>query len=53
VRWRTLRRPRLITNARSSISVLDRAKLEKQACECYAAVKVECERLLPPPKASA
>lgn len=37
----------LITKARGSISVLNRPKLEAQACECYAAVKVECERLLP------
>jgi CRP-like cAMP-binding protein len=48
-----LQKDGLITKARGSISVLDRAKLEKQACECYAAVKVECEGLLPPPKASA
>lgn len=42
----------LITKARGCITVLDRAKLEARSCECYAAVKEECERLLPSPKAS-
>lgn len=42
----------LITKARGSITVLDRAKLEERACECYAAVKLECDRLLPQPKLS-
>ena len=27
--------------------MLDRPKLEKLSCECYAAVKVETDRLLP------
>jgi CRP-like cAMP-binding protein len=29
------------------IQVLDRPALEKRSCECYAAVKQECDRLLP------
>lgn len=37
----------LITKARGSITLVDRTKLEAQACECYVAVKEECERLLP------
>lgn len=47
-----LQKEGLITKARGSITVVDRAKLEERTCECYAAVKSECERLLPPPKAS-
>lgn len=35
------------------IRVLDRAGLERRSCECYAAVKLENDRLLPPAKASA
>ena len=38
----------LIACARGSITLVDRPKLEARACECYAAVKEECERLLPP-----
>ena len=30
-----------------SITVLDRPKLEKLSCECYAVVKRETDRLLP------
>ncbi|MDP3139210.1 MAG: Crp/Fnr family transcriptional regulator [Burkholderiaceae bacterium] len=45
-----LQKEGLITKARGSIAVADRAKLEARSCECYAAVKAECERLLPPPK---
>ena len=37
----------LIEYSRGRITVLDRAGLEKRACECYAAVKTESERLLP------
>jgi CRP-like cAMP-binding protein len=37
----------LIHYSRGHITVLDRAKLEKRACECYAVVKKELERLLP------
>lgn len=32
---------------RGHITVLDRAKLETLACECYSAVKKETDRLLP------
>ena len=45
-----LQKEGLIAKSRGSITVLDRAKLEERACECYAAVKEECERLLPQPK---
>lgn len=37
----------LIKYSRGLISVLDRPGLEKRACECYAVVKKEYERLLP------
>jgi CRP-like cAMP-binding protein len=37
----------LIRYARGHISVLDRHGLENRACECYAVVKKEYERLLP------
>jgi CRP-like cAMP-binding protein len=37
----------LIHYHRGHIEVLDRAGLEKRACECYAAVKKEYDRLLP------
>jgi CRP-like cAMP-binding protein len=46
---RKLRRAGLIRYARGRISVLDRAGLEKRTCECYAVVKKEYDRLLPPP----
>ena len=42
-----LERDGLITYSRGKITVLDRAGLEKRACECYAVVKRESERLLP------
>jgi CRP-like cAMP-binding protein len=38
----------LIRYHRGHISVLDRAGLEQRACECYAVVKNEYDRLLPP-----
>lgn len=38
----------LIRYARGHITVLDRAGLEARTCECYAAVKLEYDRLLPP-----
>lgn len=38
----------LIRYARGHITVLDRARLEKRTCECYAVVKKEYDRLLPP-----
>ena len=37
----------LIRYARGRITVLDRAGLERRACECYAVVKNEYDRLLP------
>ena len=37
----------LIHYSRGHILVLDRPALERQACECYAVVKRECDRLLP------
>jgi CRP-like cAMP-binding protein len=37
----------LIKYRRGHITVLDRAKLEKRVCECYAVVKKEYDRLLP------
>lgn len=39
----------VIRYARGKITVLDRPKLEKLCCECYAVVKKECDRLLPKP----
>ena len=38
----------LIRYARGHISVLDRKGLEQRSCECYAVVKKEYDRLLPP-----
>jgi CRP-like cAMP-binding protein len=38
----------LIHYSRGKITVLDRPKLEQQVCECYAVVKLEYDRLLPP-----
>jgi CRP-like cAMP-binding protein len=41
----------VIEYARGRITVLDRVKLEKLSCECYAVVKRETDRLLPfPPR---
>ena len=42
-----LQKAGLIKYSRGLISVLDRPGLEKRACECYAVVKKEYERLLP------
>jgi CRP-like cAMP-binding protein len=39
----------LIRYTRGLITVIDRPGLEKRACECYAVVKRETERLLPQP----
>jgi hypothetical protein len=36
----------IISYSRGHIKVLDRAKLEKHVCECYAVVKKEFDRLL-------
>jgi CRP-like cAMP-binding protein len=41
-----LQRAGLIRYSRGHIEVLDRAGLEKTACECYGVVKVEFQRLL-------
>lgn len=38
----------VIERGRGRITVVDRPKLEKRACECYSAVKAEYARLLPP-----
>jgi CRP-like cAMP-binding protein len=38
----------IIQYSRGHITVLDRAALETRTCECYAVVKAECDRLLPP-----
>jgi Mn-dependent DtxR family transcriptional regulator len=38
----------LISYTRGRITVLDRIGLEKRSCECYAVVKKEYDRLLPP-----
>lgn len=37
----------LITYKRGVITIIDRPKLEQQACECYAVVKKEYDRLIP------
>jgi CRP-like cAMP-binding protein len=43
-----LQKAGLIRYARGHITVLDRGGLEKRSCECYAVVKSEYDRLLPP-----
>jgi CRP-like cAMP-binding protein len=45
---RRLQADGLIDYSRGRISVLDRAGLEKRACECYAVVRHESDRLLQP-----
>lgn len=45
---RKLHRAGLIRYSRGRIDVLDRAGLEGRTCECYAVVKTEYDRLLPP-----
>jgi CRP-like cAMP-binding protein len=42
-----LQKAKLISYARGHITVLDRTRLEKRSCECYAVVKTEYDRLLP------
>jgi len=42
-----LQKSGLIERGRGRITVVDRAKLEAQACECYSVVKAEYVRLLP------
>ncbi len=44
---RALRRAEVIHCRRGHIAVLDRPRLEARACECYAVVRREYERLLP------
>jgi CRP-like cAMP-binding protein len=39
----------VIAYRRGEITVLDRPRLEQLSCECYAVVKRESDRLLPPP----
>jgi len=43
-----LQRAGLISYRRGHITVLDRPGLEKRSCECYAVVKAEYDRLMPP-----
>lgn len=43
-----LQRAGLISYRRGHITVLDRPGLEQRSCECYAVVKAEYDRLLPP-----
>jgi CRP-like cAMP-binding protein len=47
-----LQKAALISYQRGRIRVLDRAGLEARACECYAVVRREFERLLPEPSSS-
>lgn len=42
----------LIESSRGRIKLLDRSKLEKRVCECYAVVVEEYERLLPGSRAT-
>jgi Mn-dependent DtxR family transcriptional regulator len=42
-----LQKAGVISFRRGHIKVLDRPKLEAMACECYAVVRAETERLLP------
>ena len=45
-----LQRRGLISYARGHIVALDRNGLEKRACECYAVVKKDYDRLCPEPQ---
>ena len=45
-----LQKDGMIAYTRGRITILDRPKLEKRVCECYAAVTDEYARLLPAPK---
>lgn len=47
-----LQKDGFITYVRGRITVLDRHGLEARACECYASVKAEYDRLLPHPRAA-
>jgi CRP-like cAMP-binding protein len=44
-----LQKQGVIDYHRGHITVLDRPRLEHLSCECYAVVKAETDRLLPPP----
>jgi len=46
-----LQRAGLIGYSRGHIAVLDRLELEAQVCECYAVIKRDYDRLLPPENA--
>jgi CRP-like cAMP-binding protein len=46
-----LQKLEVIRYTRGQITVLDRPKLERLCCECYAVVKRETDRLLPTPQA--
>jgi Mn-dependent DtxR family transcriptional regulator len=46
-----LQKAHLISYQRGHITVIDRAGLERRSCECYAVVKREYDRLLPPGQA--
>ncbi len=46
-----LQKDGLIVCTRGCIALVDRPKLEARVCECYMAIKLECERLLPTQKA--
>ena len=41
-----------IRYSRGRITIVDRGKLDRCVCECYAVVKKECDRLLPGPDAT-
>ena len=43
-----LQKAGIIRYKRGRITILDRKRLEKRSCECYAVVKREYDRLLPP-----
>src|SRR3984893_11787428 len=43
---RSLENHGVIRKARGHLTIIDRAKLEKDSCECYGAVARHCERLL-------
>ena len=47
-----LQKAELIRYSRGRITVLDRTGLEQRTCECYAVVKKEYDRLLPPRQTS-
>ena len=44
-----LQKDGMIERSRGVISLVDRPLLEERVCECYLAVKQECEHLMPQP----